>query len=124
MITTHEMEFPAGNYYVGDLAYILSDNDWDELCNITKLGNWKERRFGTFKFSSGVMFAIFSTIHGDGEYEDQYGNTYRVDSATIGCIQFLDSHVKHGHLYLFTKPFSASTTNDEIIIGNVHISLN
>ena len=129
MTSTHEMEFSQGSYYVGDLGYILSDNDWDELCEITKLGNWKERRFGTFMLSSGVMFAIFSTIHGDGEYEDQYGNSYRVDSATIGCIPFLiengdtKGHT-NGHIFEFTKPFLASSTKDEIIIGNIYISLN
>ena len=46
MTTTHEMEFPAGNYYVGDLAYILSDNDI--LANVFHNHNWNIKQIYFF----------------------------------------------------------------------------
>lgn len=34
------MSFPAGAYYIGDLGYVLTDPEWEEVCALTHLGDW------------------------------------------------------------------------------------
>ena len=29
------MTMPAGRYYIGDLCYVMSDEEWDEFCSLT-----------------------------------------------------------------------------------------
>ena len=29
---------PAGKYYVGDLCYVMTDAEWDEMCGLFCLG--------------------------------------------------------------------------------------
>ena len=29
----------AGEYYVGDLCYVMTDEEWTQFCNITIQGN-------------------------------------------------------------------------------------
>jgi hypothetical protein len=74
----------AGKYYIGDLCYVLSNEDWDEVCELTINGN--ECLSGEFQFKDGRPFAMYNTKYGDGVYRDQFGNEYSVDSGTIGCI--------------------------------------
>jgi hypothetical protein len=78
----------AGKYYIGDLCYVLDDDEWDEVCSIIIKGN----NFfdGEFVLEDGREFAIYSTAYGDGEYNDYYGNSYSVDSGSIGCIRIED----------------------------------
>lgn len=100
----------AGKYYVGDLCYVLEDR-WDEFCEITI----KDNRCleGEFELADGTRFATFGTTHGDGQYEDQYGNKYGVDSGLIGCILVDDIKMGHsraalddlGAVFDFTKDF-------------------
>ena len=33
------MTMPAGKYYVGDLCYVMTDEEWEEFCGITINGN-------------------------------------------------------------------------------------
>ena len=102
------MTMPAGEYYVGDLCYVMSDR-WDEFCNITISGN--ECMNGEFTLSDGVRFASYGTAHGDGLYEDNFGNEYPVDAGLIGCILVSDiaeselKGLKYGHIKIFTEPF-------------------
>ena len=78
----------AGKYYIGDLCYVMADDEWKEICSIIIQGN----KFfdGEFELKDGRKFAIYSTSWGDGEYNDYYGNSYSVDSGTIGCIKLED----------------------------------
>jgi hypothetical protein len=78
----------AGKYYVGDLCYVLDDDEWDEVCSIIIQGN--KVIDGEFVLEDGREFAIYSTAYGDGEYNDYYGNSYSVDSGSIGCIKIED----------------------------------
>ena len=29
------MSMPAGEYYIGDLCYVMTDEEWNEFCSIT-----------------------------------------------------------------------------------------
>lgn len=78
----------AGKYYVGDLCYVMTDNEWEQVCARTIQG----QKFvdGEFELDDGRKFAIHSTAWGDGGYQDYYGNEYSVDSGSIGCIKLED----------------------------------
>lgn len=82
------MTMPAGKYYVGDLCYVMSDEEWDEFCTITIVGN--KCVDGEFQFTDGRRFATYGTAYGDGTYHDQYGHSYSVDAGLIGCILVSD----------------------------------
>ena len=34
---------PLGKYYIGDLCYVMSDEEWEQVCRITIVGN-KDRK--------------------------------------------------------------------------------
>lgn len=101
----------ASMYFVGDLCYVLDDNDWQTFCAV--LDTREEMLDGVaeaeanddcydcenflvpdeFSFGedgSGRPFAAFSTKYGDGCYLGSDGNRYAVDSGTIGCIKVSD----------------------------------
>lgn len=79
---------PAGRYYVGDLCYVMTDEEWSEFCDLTIRGN--EVLDGEFQFRDGRRFASYSTMYGDGLYQDQHGRKYSVDAGLIGCIRVED----------------------------------
>lgn len=79
---------PAGKYYVGDLCYVMNDEEWDQFCGITIKGN--ACLDGEFEMPDGRKFATYGTAWGDGEYRDQHGNRYAVDAGLIGCIRVED----------------------------------
>jgi hypothetical protein len=83
----------AGQYYVGDLCYVLGDR-WDEVCDLIIDGH--KCLDGVFTLKDGTQFGIFSTAHGDGFYTDQEGREYPVDSGSIGCV--LVSSITPGEL--------------------------
>ena len=78
----------SGLYYVGDLCYVMSTAEWEEVCSI--IINGQGIIDGEFSLADGRKFAIYSTKFGDGEYYDQFGNSYSVDSGSIGCIKIDD----------------------------------
>jgi hypothetical protein len=75
---------PAGKYYIGDLCYVMTNEEWREFCEITLDG--QKVKDGEFQFKDGRRFATYSTAFGDGVYHDQYGHSYSVDAGLIGCI--------------------------------------
>ena len=78
----------AGKYYVGDLCYVMDNDEWDQVCSIIIQGN---KVFdGEFELNDGRKFAIYGTSWGDGVYHDYYGHSYSVDSGSIGCIKVED----------------------------------
>ena len=93
-------------YYIGDLAYVISDAAWVEFCDLTIVGN--QCLNGTFVTSSGVKTSHHSTYYGDGSYYDQHGNVYDVDSGTLGVICLDDISgdnitCQGGHIHKFEK---------------------
>ena len=94
-------------YYVGDLCYVMHDV-WDEVCDLTPFDNSEHE----FELEDGRKFILFSTAHGDGQYNDFLGKPYSVDSGTIGAIKVDDirdteglvSTVTHGHGHIHEFP--------------------
>jgi len=86
------MSMPAGKYYIGDLCYVMSDDEWEEFCSITIDG--QKVIDGEFQLSDGRRFATYCTAFGDGVYHDQYGHSYSVDAGLIGCILIDDIHIE------------------------------
>jgi len=111
----------AGKYWVGDLCYVLADR-WEEVCELTIKDN--RCLYGEFTLKDGTEFAIHCTAWGDGEYPDGNGNTYLVDSGSIGCV--LVSSIENadescGNIHEFEEDFTTSYDNGTINIGHVSI---
>lgn len=69
-------------FYIGDVCYEMTDEDYN--------GEW-HKDFTEFEGEHelrGHKFAIGGTAYGDGEYEDQQGHRYGVDSGTIGILPY------------------------------------
>ncbi len=117
------MSFPSGTYYIGDLGYVLTDPQWDEVCELTHLGNWREEKEGLFMLKSGILFSLFTTKHGDGIYKDQEDRTYVVDSATIGCIPVhaISTITQKGHVVTLDKSFTPYKHNSLLHFGTICI---
>lgn len=73
----------AGTYYIGDLCYVLSRADWEELGE-------RECFDGEFTLSDGRSIALYSTAQGDGGYDTNIGGECCVDSGSIGCVLVSD----------------------------------
>ena len=113
----------AGTYYVGDLGYVLSDNDWDEIVRITNMGNWKTETFGMFQMKSGVSFCNFRTTDGDGKYQDTEGRIYKVDSGRIGCIPItcMSTYSPYGNVVSIHESFTPFIRDSIIYMGTIEI---
>ena len=129
------MSMPAGKYYVGDLCYVMDDEEWDEFCSITIDG--MKCIDGEFQMKDGRRFATYGTAWGDGVYHDQYGYSYSVDAGLIGCIKVDDIRAKNydnlldlGAIYDFNNSFVTSGGRGEkdwegvIQFGHVMIETN
>jgi len=116
-----------GKYYVGDLCYVLHD-EWEELCNLIVNGyNCLE---GEFTLKDGRNFAIYNTIYGDGSYSDDRGNSYMVDSGSIGCILLSDidqsndkNQIRLGKIIDFPFEFDTFSENSVLEFGGITINL-
>lgn len=67
-------------FYIGDPCYVLNDEEYQQ--------NWGNRngfRDGEIQTDKGVWF-VHDTAFGDGEYHDQNGIDYGVDSGTLAVI--------------------------------------
>jgi len=119
------MTMPPGAYYVGDLCYVMNDDDWSEICDITIDGN--NCIDGEFMMKDNRRFAMYRTLWGDGTYFDQYGNQYFVDSGTIGCIfltdttRISDTADKFSKVFVFKQPFETKSVDGRIYIGHIVI---
>ena len=87
-----------GEYYVGDLCYVMTNTEWEEVCSLTIKGN--ECLEGEFTLSDGRRFAMYGTKYGDGTYFDVNKKyEFSVDSGTIGCIAVEDiTEQKYEHI--------------------------
>ena len=118
---------PAGDYWVGDLCYVLSDECWKEVCGLLSEREDAEGcGDGTHLLSDGRLVGIVS-VPGDGIYKWTSTRRFPVDSGTIGCI-LLDSIVPPereglGHVVKFRSPGSCYFNEDdqEIVLGPVCI---
>ena len=78
-----------GNYYVGDLCYVMHPQ-WKEVCDLMFACDGNRVLEGEFNLANGVRFALSSTAYGDGTYLDDEGREYPVDAGLIGCIRVQD----------------------------------
>ena len=92
----NETTYPV-QYYIGDLCYVMHDV-WSEVCDLMFSGDSDEVANGELELADGRKIIIFSTAYGDGEYFDQEGNAYGVDSGTIGAIKVDDIRDTNAHL--------------------------
>ena len=117
----------AGEYYVGDLCYVMSDEEWEEVCRLTIVG--QKCISGEFTMADGRRFAMYNTRWGDGIYQDKSYKKYSVDSGTIGCIKVEDiKYDKYGerldtlgNIYKFDSDFVSSVNEGLIQFGRVLI---
>lgn len=70
---------PPGKYFIGDPGYVLEDS-WGEVVDAIEQAEGK-----VFSVRGVKMWAHY-TAHGDGEFTDQHGNTFAVDSGTLGAV--------------------------------------
>lgn len=111
----------AGTYYVGDLCYVLTDAEWNEVCDDL-------RENEEFTLSNGKIIFLGSTAYGDGEYTDNYGRLYSVDSGTLGvvCVDDLDEDELSDEdiVVEFTSDFPCYVENGVFRFGNIVIDTN
>ncbi len=129
------MSMPAGKYYIGDLCYVMTDDEWLEFCDITIKGT--QCIDGEFQLKDGRRFATYGTAYGDGVYHDQYGHSYSVDAGLIGCIKIEDIRANNydnlldlGSIMEFDNSFATSGGRGEtdwegtIQFGHVMVETN
>ena len=121
---------PAGEYYIGDLCYVMH-KEWDDVCSLFFKGNTNGRcNQGEFVLKDGRRFAGYNTKWGDGEYRDQFNNRYLVDSGCIGCILVSDivemdkRNIDLGNVIKMTKEFDTSNIDGLISFNNITIETN
>jgi len=96
----------AGRYYVGDLCYVMTDEEWDEVCGLLFEGRSDHGcNEGEFTLKDGRRFATYNTKYGDGRYESNMWTDHSVDSGSIGCIRLED--IRRGDTFDDIKTFGA-----------------
>lgn len=97
---------PAGKYYVGDLCYVMTDEEWDEVCGLLFEGRSDHGcNEGEFTMKDGRRFVTYNTKYGDGRYESNMWTDHSVDSGGIGCIRLED--IRRGDTFDDIKTFGA-----------------
>ena len=125
----HTATFPAGEYYIGDLCYVMHD-DCDEVVDLMFPSEHSEVE-GEITLSDGRKFFYGSTAYGDGSYSDNRGGEYPVDAGIIGIIATKDisesdkESVDCGAVYTFDEPFEVTAhaglfTFDNIVINTAY----
>ena len=129
-ITLNQGKLPAGTYYVGDLCYVVNDDDWSDFCERSFPDSYTEV-VGIFETFEGINYANFGTKYGDGGYADYEGRLYLVDSGSIGCIpisaisdKYDEENIKRlGNFVSFDEPFDCEYDDETgtIRIGHIEI---
>lgn len=127
---TQKHIFTAGKYFVGDPCYVISDKNWDELIKNTgcfginqnmNTTNWYD---GVFYYDGKKCFAS-GTAYGDGMFEDNKKNIYRVDAGLIGIVPIEaineDNPSWLGHFINFKKNFIVYENNGKFYFGETTI---
>ncbi len=122
------VEVPAGKYFLGDPCYAVADKDWHGL--LDSCGYFEDSPIGTIPNTDRKVLA-FSTMYGDGSYQDQYGNEYGVDAGMIGLTPLVDEFDKKqlleslGLIVEFTRPTKCSNKTEGVLeFGKYSIDTN
>lgn len=117
---------PSGQYYIGDLCYVMTDSEWDEYCSLTIVDH--DVVDGEFSFKDGRRFATYRTKWGDGLYRSNISSKHLVDSGTIGCFRIEDIRAEKykdieslGAIVTFDRSFYTREEDGKIIFGMVII---
>lgn len=89
------------SYYVGDLCYVLTDDEWFTVCanddfipdadgDYDPQGYLDPDNCSLEDYTKGRPYYMLKTAFGDGCYRGSDGKDYSVDSGTIGCIAVAD----------------------------------
>ena len=124
--TEYTATFPAGEYYIGDLCYVMHA-EWGEVCNLMFAAAGDDMVEGDLPMADGRNIFLASTAYGDGEYLDNRSGVYPVDSGTIGVIAVKDisdadrENISSGTVYTFDSEFSITAQNGLFNIGDIVI---
>ena len=117
-------QLPAGMYFVGDPCYAI-DEDWGDVLEDTDFFRAGEGMYET----CGLTFGAVDTKYGDGEYLDQWGNSYPVDAGLLGAVKLsedmpeeeVEDLVDRGMIMEMTKPFTITRQGAIVFVGEVCI---
>lgn len=131
---------PAGSYYVGDPCYVISDDAWDEACDRFDHNEMSVNAMAIMLSNGQALFPM-NTMYGDGEYMDQFGNSYPVDAGMIGLVPLIEGTVeasgkdefkvlvegretpfKPGVIHTFDRDFEVTIEDGLMMIGNIRIN--
>jgi hypothetical protein len=126
---------PAGCYLFCDLCYPFSGRQWDEVCDLLQV---KGEGHGIYELADGTRFGLLCTAHGDGEFPDNLGNSYGVDSGTLGCVRlqdlapdvvqrFLSAHSHYSRccsVHTVSEPFRPVADDGVLTFGPISIDTN
>lgn len=129
--------YPAGEYYIGDICYALSDEVYQK-----QWGDKYKYACGTHEMTHDGLRNVLSvnhTTYGDGTYTDTSNNIdFEVDSGTIGIVpitlcdpqNIIDGKIKGGHIIKSITPvmFKSNKGIFEVVfnynIMKIHIDTN
>lgn len=116
----------SGKYFVGDLCYVMSDSEWEQVVEQVIDGN--QVLEGEFELADGRRFAMYNTKYGDGLYQSSIGSEHSVDSGSIGCFKLEDITANKypdierlGAIVDFPMPFGTGTDGSTLQFGGVFI---
>lgn len=132
--TLHKANFPAGQYYIGDLDDVMS-KEWDEIVDLMFPSTERIRREGELTLSDDRKFFYGCTAYGvhdsyiavDSYNSDNYVGECAVNSGIIGIIATNDisetdkKQIKFGTVYTFHEPFEVTAHNGLFTFGNIVI---
>ena len=121
--TFYSAQFPAGEYYVGDLCYVMHP-EWSELCSIMFAED--DMVEGELTVQNKRIF-LASTAYGDGTYADNTGRSYPVDAGSLGIIAVVDiaeselPNLNGGHVIEFAEDFIVTAQHGRFNFGDILI---
>lgn len=110
------IKLEPGKYWIGDLCYVLNDDEWDEVCDQIHY-----RPIDTVLLKNGKVLYVMSTAYGDGVYQSNTEKLYAVDSGTIGIIRYSDLSKfadtdESGHVYESDLDFELDREQKGVLI--------
>lgn len=115
---TNKIVVPAGKYWLGDPCYVIRDSEeWTHVCHESYEDNDEP-----IQIKNGITI-LFGTSYGDGEYTDNFGRTFLVDSGTIGLVSY--EHDPKGSRYSKLVEFNEDTecfaNNGILVFGDISV---